>query len=156
MLSLHYKRASRLYFAEQRAMKTSSYVHFLLRPWSMAYAIVVISSNKTRVNPSKDATIYPKLSYTRQEFFSFFFFWKNLQLNQDWFSISRECDKILWKRWKSGYATNTQNDRFMIDRSVTLLFIRANEIRGGCKFKLIALKRHGPGNPWKKPAQKSG
>lgn len=74
MLSLHYKRASRLYFAEQRAMKTSSYVHFLLRLWSMAYAIVVISSNKTRVNPSKDATIYPKLSYTRQEFFSFFFF----------------------------------------------------------------------------------
>lgn len=68
MLSLHYKRASRLYFAEQRAMKTSSYVHFLLRPWSMAYAIVVISSNKTRINLPIDLPIYRNCNI-----FSFFF-----------------------------------------------------------------------------------
>lgn len=66
-------------------------------PWSMAHAIVVISSNETRINPSMIIHYLIQNCNISSNFF--FFFWKNSQLNQD---IPCKYREILWNGGKVG------------------------------------------------------
>lgn len=97
-LSLHYKRASRLYFAEQRAMKTSSYVHFLLRPVidGARHCCYLVERNSDKSIDEQHHYLIQNCNISSN---FFFFFWKNSQLNQD---IPCKYREILWNGGKVG------------------------------------------------------